>query len=266
MAELLKRYEITLVSFAIALYFIICYIKLFNFECDSFMGILCFFSILGILHLVYTIYLHVFKPLCIKKLHAREMAKKKKEKIQISISNFSALTQEEKEILWQVFFNHNSRFLQYKINDLIQNNYLEVVQIMFKGHLQEPIVKLNEQVRQYLQKEFDVSIESRLKQLTDNEKILFNMFIDESEGEYIHPILEDETYRCLYELSDKKLINLTYKKIQLIEFFSLMDCAKNHFKSFSDKAIKREIVKIDLSRVKCAKNSGSGASGGVRKI
>lgn len=254
--KFLERYKIVLISISIVIFYFICLIETKNFKCEN--DFLFFLVILSFVHILYEFFSKILIPTYNKYQEKKESEKYKNIKIEQSINYFTSLPEEEQNILYKVFFKEQDRFYEYKIRNLLSNCYLEIVQnrkCLTNITMSEPIVQLNKDIEIFLQEKFDEKISNDLKTLNENELIIFEMFIQEADQEFEHPIMENKTYNCLYELNRKKLLVLSLNENRFsihpsIKSFALTSYAKKNFNSFSEKSIKREVINVDLTKVK----------------
>lgn len=256
--ELINKYRLILVSATTVIFFGTCFFEITNYECDSVKGIIAYFAILGSLHIVHELFINYINPYFKNKKEKQQKEQDYEQKVQKAINNFDSLTKDEKQILWQIFFKKNNRFLEYKVKDFISNGYFKKdIQVMTSREhspLKEVIVELCPEVEKFMEETHNNYILNELLNLNDYETEILNMFIEETENEkFEHSMLSSKAYYSLRGLEGKHLLVLTYKDFQYlsdIEKCCLTDYSIKNFSSFSEKPILRNNVKINLNKVK----------------
>lgn len=173
-------------------------------------------------------------------------------KIKDSLKNFDYLEDIEREILWELFFDsqHKKKLNIYNTTtkNLKKNQYITELQIDEIAGM--GIYKLNNKVVIFLKNKYIMKIKNDLKNISDTEKKVLNLFYEKSD-KYI----DSDMNNALSELEKKRIIIHEYNKyIKLYDI--VVEENMNYFRpeSFLSNS-------INLEDYTYPENSGSGARG-----
>lgn len=243
--NLLKRYELILISISIILFNLISG----HFKNEYIQLVVNFFTILSILHIAYIFLLNIIKVIKLIFSKFNEL-----NSFNENIKRIEQLQNEQIKILNILYLNGEDKFHSYtkEIKSLIDNKFIILVQNI-EGTLN--LYKLNKKVYAYLDDKNIAQIKVHLTTLSDNEKYVLNQFYDNS---------QKNNYEAEFSQVVKTLINKRIIERKDEEMIVISKYAKDLLKHYRKEQIKHSEIKLGIHNIFAPVNSGGGATGSYR--
>ena len=244
--EIISRYSIGIVSLSIVSTWLLNFYELIKGIEEIFFTLISsmafYYIIIAIIKFIYKIYL--------------DKDEKKKNKLKLdeiissSIDNFQYLDDIEQQILWNMFFENKSKLGLYdeNVNNLHSNKYIKLVQKdEYKG---QGVFTLDEKLKLFLEDKHNQNIINKIKNLTDGERKILNLFYEESDS-----IIDSDMFYSFSYLENSNIIE--YEMGNYILIYD--ERVKKNMKYFRKEKITNN--KVDLKAYSYPANYGGGAKG-----
>ncbi len=235
--KILEMFATKVLALAFTLFGIVCILneKVYNYienEILLLLIILLLFTI-GLSFLFFELVSYIRENYNKKKIRKVQLSQLEK-KYEDARINFDLLEKDDARIIWNIFYNERIKIEKDRIIDLYKRGYLEITETEYKRRATiKSYVKIDDNLINFFKNIHNKNIIKSLKNLTDNEKNILNMFFDKKEGsEYYHPVLCRDMQNGINTLNNNKVIDYKYN-----EYIKLNDETIDNISIFSNKKI-----------------------------